>query len=78
MTIKLTDAIKNQVNKVIERNPNLTKLAALSIVHAKFEDHFQDVFNEFNSVDVFEGWNEGESDAEYCENRFGENFEHLR
>jgi hypothetical protein len=30
------------------------------------------------SVDVMEGWNDGESDAEYCANRFGENFEYLR
>jgi hypothetical protein len=77
MTIKLSDAIKNKVNDEIVRNPNLTKLAALAIVHGKFESCFQSVFHEYNSVDVMEGWNDGESDAEYCEKRFGENFEDL-
>ena len=78
MAIKLSDAIKKQVDKVLEGNSNLTKLAALSIVHAKFEDCFKDVFNEFNAAidDGEEDWDEM-SDAEYCANRFGENFEHL-
>ena len=29
------------------------------------------------SVSVFDDWNDGESDAEYCANRFGSNWEYL-
>ena len=77
MPIKLTDAIKSQVENTIAKQPGLTKLAALSMVHAQFESCFESVFNEYNLVDVMEDWNDGESDAEYCEKRFGENFEGL-
>ena len=79
MKVPLSDFIKQKVNELRKERPDLTPVAALSIVKAKFDSHFDAVFEELNAADddSDSDWNDGESDAEYCEKRFGENWDFL-
>ena len=91
MPIKLTDAIKDKIEKCKSEHPDFTTICAFLIVRKQFEFAFDSVYDELletgaiNSEDekqsdagCLSNWNDGESDAEYCTKRFGEDFDYLR
>ena len=76
MAIKFTEFIKQKVDIECKQNPNITELVALSIVRQKIDGHFDSVFKEL--LEKIESQDDDSlSDAEWCEQRFGDNWEFL-
>jgi len=76
MAITFSEFIKQRVDIECKQNPNITELAALSLVHQQIEGHFESVFKELSQKIELQD-DDTLSDAEWCEQRFGENWEFL-